>query len=64
MLVRCQECSQVVEVSALIEHLLIECEKHEKYVQCHECSEPVKTEIFEQHSNQCTGKLRKCVFNR
>lgn len=57
MLVRCQECSQVVEVSALVEHLLMECEKHEKYTQCPECSEAVKTEILEQHATQCTGEL-------
>lgn len=57
MLVRCQECSQVIEVSALVEHLLMECEKHEKYIQCQVCSEAVKTEILEQHVIQCTGNL-------
>lgn len=57
MLTRCQECSQVVEISALIDHLLVECEKHEKYVQCPDCSEAIKTEMLQQHSTTCTGKL-------
>lgn len=55
MLIRCQECSQVVEVSTLVEHLLMDCEKHEKYVQCQGCSEAVKSEFLEQHTSKCKG---------
>lgn len=55
MLVRCRECSQVVEVSALVEHLLMECEKHEKYVQCKKCTEAIKTELTKQHGSHCAG---------
>lgn len=56
MLVRCKDCSQVVEVSAMIEHLLMDCEKREKYVQCEGCTDAVKTELLHQHSSECKGK--------
>lgn len=56
MLVRCKECSQVVEVSALTEHLLMDCEKQGRYVQCQKCTEAVKTELLDQHTSECTGK--------
>lgn len=56
MLVRCQACSQVVEVSALTEHLLMECENREQYTQCSQCTEAVKLDEYDCHSNKCTGK--------
>lgn len=56
MLIRCKECSQVVEVATLMEHLLVECEHHEKYTQCSRCSESVKIEKYESHASRCKGK--------
>ncbi|XP_031343971.1 centrosomal protein of 104 kDa isoform X2 [Photinus pyralis] len=53
MLVRCNECSQVVEVSALSEHLIMECEQKELYTQCSQCTEAVKLSDFEKHSPSC-----------
>ncbi|KAF5298712.1 hypothetical protein FQA39_LY11722 [Lamprigera yunnana] len=53
MLVRCNECSQVVEVAALCEHLLIECEQKEFYTQCSQCTEAIKLNNFNEHSPVC-----------
>ncbi|KAK5648675.1 hypothetical protein RI129_003567 [Pyrocoelia pectoralis] len=53
MLVRCIECSQVVEVAALSEHLLVECEQKELYVQCSQCTEAIKINDFDKHSPSC-----------
>nr|CAH7766447.1 unnamed protein product [Callosobruchus chinensis] len=60
MLARCKECSQVVEVSSLIEHLLIECEHHESYTQCSRCSEAVKLDDFQGHQEQCAELSENC----
>lgn len=57
MLVRCRECSQVVEVSMLIEHLLMECEHRESYTQCSQCSEAVKIEDIKYHVSSCRGLI-------
>ncbi|XP_018562856.1 centrosomal protein of 104 kDa [Anoplophora glabripennis] len=63
MLVRCKECSQVVEVATLTEHLLTECDLHENYTQCSQCSEAVKLEEFQQHlAAEC--KALKEGYNR
>ncbi|XP_044263745.1 centrosomal protein of 104 kDa [Tribolium madens] len=55
MLVRCKECSQVVEVSMLMEHLLMECERRENYTQCSHCSEAVKISEIKHHASTCRG---------
>ncbi|XP_063905541.1 centrosomal protein of 104 kDa isoform X1 [Zophobas morio] len=55
MLVRCKECSQVVEVSMLTEHLLMECERRESYTQCSQCSEAVKISDIKHHVTSCRG---------
>ncbi|KRT82830.1 hypothetical protein AMK59_3059 [Oryctes borbonicus] len=60
MLVRCKACSQVVEVSALIEHLLMECEQREQYTQCSQCTEAVKLDEYECHSDKCTELTEGC----
>lgn len=70
MLVRCKECSQVVEVSNLIEHLLNECEQKDLYMQCPQCSEAVKLGTSETHSQSCSGEdtkrslivVKKCLL--
>lgn len=56
MLVRCKECSQVIEVATLVEHLVIECEHRENYTQCPQCTEAVRLDDFENHANSCIGK--------
>lgn len=55
MLIRCKECNQVVEVSTVTEHLLMECEKREEYFQCSQCSEAFKIIEKQQHANGCRG---------
>ncbi|CAH1965536.1 unnamed protein product [Acanthoscelides obtectus] len=60
MLVRCKECSQVVEVASLIEHLLMECEHRESYTQCSRCSEAVKLDEFQGHQEQCIELSENC----
>lgn len=55
MLVRCKECSQVVEVATLSEHLLMECEHKEGYTQCSQCSEAFKIDKYQEHATVCTG---------
>ncbi|XP_008195174.2 centrosomal protein of 104 kDa [Tribolium castaneum] len=55
MLVRCKECSQVVEVSMLMEHLLMECERRKNYTQCSQCSEAVKISEIKHHATTCRG---------
>lgn len=57
MLVRCSECSQVVEVSTLSEHLVMECEHRELFIQCAPCTESVKISGYDQHSLECIGLL-------
>lgn len=56
MLLRCKDCSQVVEVATLIEHLLMECELREEYTQCAQCTEAIKVNDIENHGIQCIGK--------
>nr|XP_023030197.1 centrosomal protein of 104 kDa [Leptinotarsa decemlineata] len=60
MLVRCKNCSQVIEVSTLTEHLLAECEQRERYTQCSQCSEAVKTENYERHRGECKELSESC----
>lgn len=58
MLVRCKECSQVVEVATLSEHLLMECDQREHYTQCPQCSEAMHLDRFEEHTKICTGRYK------
>ncbi|XP_057656102.1 centrosomal protein of 104 kDa [Diorhabda carinulata] len=60
MLIRCKECSQVVEVSTLTEHLLVECEQKERYTQCTICSEAVKSDKFQEHQPHCKDLAETC----
>lgn len=66
MLIRCLECSQVVEVATFTEHLLIECEQHEKYSQCTQCTEAIQINSYQLHLTQCTGiydaRLHKKIY--
>lgn len=57
MLVRCKECNQVVEITTLVDHLIMECEQREHYMQCSQCTEAVRLEEYENHSDFCIGML-------
>ncbi|KAL3287619.1 hypothetical protein HHI36_002088 [Cryptolaemus montrouzieri] len=61
MLVRCKECSQVVEVSNLTEHLVLECEQKEGYMQCPQCSEAVKSKDLLYHKASCKELTTDCI---
>ncbi|XP_025832846.1 centrosomal protein of 104 kDa [Agrilus planipennis] len=60
MLIRCQECSQVIEVATLCEHLIMDCEQREHYTQCSQCTEAVKVANFETHSKECSELTEAC----
>ncbi|KAK4884893.1 hypothetical protein RN001_001164 [Aquatica leii] len=60
MLIRCNECSQVVEVAALCEHLLMECEQKEFFMQCSQCTEAIKISSFNAHSPTCHELAEGC----
>ncbi|XP_072390154.1 centrosomal protein of 104 kDa [Diabrotica undecimpunctata] len=60
MLIRCKECNQVVEVSTLTEHLLMECDQRESYSQCAHCSEAVRIEKYQEHKSECRELAESC----
>lgn len=60
MLVRCAECSQVVEVAALTDHILMDCEHRENYTQCAQCTEPVRLDELQEHELCCTEIAEGC----
>ncbi|KAG5899830.1 hypothetical protein JTB14_012301 [Gonioctena quinquepunctata] len=60
MLARCKNCSQVVEISTLTEHLLAECEHREHYSQCSRCSEAVRTKNYQSHLEKCQELSESC----
>ncbi|XP_060527673.1 centrosomal protein of 104 kDa isoform X2 [Cylas formicarius] len=59
MLVRCSACNQVVEVAALTDHLVTECEQHLSYTQCSGCTEAVKIEKYQEH--RCKELTEGCT---
>ncbi|KAK9872526.1 hypothetical protein WA026_017991 [Henosepilachna vigintioctopunctata] len=61
MLVRCRECSQVVEVSSLTEHLTVECEHRQYYTQCSRCTEAVKVKELHSHNSTCEELIEGCI---
>lgn len=58
MLTRCIDCDQVVEVSTLIIHRLVECENSKTYRQCRRCREAVPLIDYIHHVTdmKCVGK--------
>ncbi|XP_017773624.1 PREDICTED: centrosomal protein of 104 kDa isoform X2 [Nicrophorus vespilloides] len=60
MLVRCRECSQVVEVASLTDHLLMECENRDFYTQCSSCTEAVKVVELQIHALHCSEIAEGC----
>lgn len=49
MLVTCRDCGQTVEVSALTEHRLRECERKESFDVCTRCLEAIPIEEHKEH---------------
>ena len=49
MLTPCKMCGQVIEISALNEHLLAECEMQQNHRECPRCGEAIITKFYERH---------------
>ncbi|KAJ3585944.1 hypothetical protein NHX12_012351 [Muraenolepis orangiensis] len=49
MLRRCEDCTQVVEISSLTEHLLGECKGRGRFSQCPRCSEALPAQELARH---------------
>ncbi|XP_036389975.1 centrosomal protein of 104 kDa [Megalops cyprinoides] len=49
MLRRCDLCRQVVEISSLNEHLLVECDSKDVFAKCPRCAEAVPREELAEH---------------
>lgn len=62
MLLKCKNCKQVVEISGLNEHLLVECEAKNQYEKCSRCQEPIQKKNSDSHRLKCSGKsgVTKC----
>ncbi|KAL2103264.1 hypothetical protein ACEWY4_000132 [Coilia grayii] len=64
MLKRCVQCRQVVEISSLTDHLLMECESKGVFMQCARCTEAVHKDQLGDHAQSPTCKPpvsgRKC----
>ncbi|OQR82026.1 hypothetical protein THRCLA_11199 [Thraustotheca clavata] len=52
MLNQCKMCGQVIEISTLNEHLLVECELKQNHKECPRCHEAITVKYFEQHRSQ------------
>jgi len=66
MLMSCAECSQVIEISCLTDHLLNECDFKDKYVECNISGEAVLREELSkwQRSSLCQEKMNPDEGNR
>ncbi|KDO27607.1 hypothetical protein SPRG_06875 [Saprolegnia parasitica CBS 223.65] len=55
MLTQCKMCGQVIEISTLNEHLLVECELKQNHKECPRCHEAITLKYFNQHvqENDC-----------
>ena len=55
MLMQCDNCKQIIEISNLNNHLLNECDFKEKYIKCNRCKLVVEKESLSEHqvSDNC-----------
>ena len=51
MLMQCNECKQIIEISNLNNHLLIECDFKEKYIKCNKCKLVFEKDKINEHQN-------------
>jgi hypothetical protein len=49
MLMQCDNCKQIIEISNLNNHLLNECDFKEKYIKCNRCKQVVEKETLNDH---------------
>ncbi|XP_072040175.1 centrosomal protein of 104 kDa-like isoform X2 [Amphiura filiformis] len=54
MLKRCGSCKQVVEISAINDHLLTECENKDKFAKCPRCQEAREKKEMDVHLSEKT----------
>ncbi|XP_055116767.1 centrosomal protein of 104 kDa isoform X3 [Symphalangus syndactylus] len=66
MLTRCDHCKQVVEISSLTEHLLVECDQKDGFGKCYRCSEAVFKEELPRHikNKDCNPAKPEKLANR
>ena len=66
VLTPCAQCTQIVEIAALSEHLLTECEHRAEFEQCAVCGEAVRPADLEAHhaSQWCRPPLDADVASR
>ena len=49
MLMQCNNCKQIIEISNLNNHLLNECDFKDKYIKCNKCKQVVEKENLNEH---------------
>ena len=49
MLMQCDNCKQIIEISNLNNHLLNECDFKEKYIKCNKCKQVVEKDSINEH---------------
>ena len=49
MLMQCDNCKQIIEISNLNNHLLNECDFKEKYIKCNRCKQVVEKDTINEH---------------
>lgn len=66
MLTPCKMCGQVIEISTLNEHLLIECEQQQNHRECPRCGEAITAKFYERHVslNDCPPRVPVNRANR
>lgn len=62
----CARACQVIEISTLYDHLLVECEHQAKFSRCERCGEVVAAAELEAHTkaNTCAPAVSPDVANR
>ena len=51
MLMQCNNCKQIIEISNLNNHLLNECDFKDKYIKCNKCKQVVEKDSINEHQN-------------
>ncbi|CAI5731822.1 unnamed protein product [Hyaloperonospora brassicae] len=64
MLTPCKMCGQVIEISTLTDHLLVECEMRQNHRKCPRCGEAITLKFFERHVSLNDCPLRAQFGNR
>jgi centrosomal protein CEP104 len=51
LLMQCNNCKQIIEISNLNNHLLTECDFKDKYIKCEKCKQVVDKDGLNEHQN-------------